>query len=45
MGIGGAILSWGNFAMSGIGLSAIVGVVLNLLLLHDKQEQAETTAE
>lgn len=45
MGIGGAILSWGNFAMSGIGLSAIVGVVLNLLLPHDKKEQAETTAE
>lgn len=32
MGIGGAILSWGSFAVSGIGLSAIVGVLLNLVL-------------
>lgn len=36
MGIGGAILSWGSFAISGIGLSAIVGVVLNLLLPPSK---------
>lgn len=32
MGIGGAVLSWGNFAISGIGLSALVGVILNLVL-------------
>ncbi|TWJ10931.1 uracil permease [Bacteroides zoogleoformans] len=32
MGIGGAVLSADNFALSGIGLSAIVGVLLNLLL-------------
>lgn len=38
MGIGGAVLSWGNFAISGIGLSAIVGVLLNLLLPKDKSE-------
>lgn len=31
-GIGGAMLSAGDFALSGIGLSAIVGVLLNLLL-------------
>ena len=31
-GIGGAVLSAGDFALSGIGLSAIVGVLLNLLL-------------
>lgn len=37
-GIGGAILSWGSFAISGIGLSALVGVVLNLLLPQDKRE-------
>lgn len=38
IGIGGAILTYGNFAMSGIGLSAIVGVFLNLVLLHPKEE-------
>ena len=32
IGIGGAVLSWGSFSISGIGLSALVGVVLNLLL-------------
>ena len=36
IGIGGAILTYGNFAMSGIGLSAIVGVFLNLVLPHPK---------
>ncbi len=36
MGIGGAVLSAGSFALSGIGLSAIVGVVLNLLLPQTK---------
>ena len=38
IGIGGAILTYGNFAMSGIGLSAIVGVLLNLVLPHTKEE-------
>ena len=37
IGIGGAILTYGNFAMSGIGLSAIVGVFLNLVLPHPKE--------
>ena len=32
MGIGGAVLSFGGFSMSGIGLAAIIGVVLNLVL-------------
>ena len=32
MGIGGAILSFGTFSISGIGLSAMIGVLLNLLL-------------
>lgn len=36
MGIGGAVLSFGDFALSGIGLSAIVGVLLNLLLPKTK---------
>ena len=39
MGLGGAILSSGSFAISGIGLSAIVGVVLNLLLPETKKEE------
>lgn len=41
IGIGGAILTWGNFAMSGIGLSAIVGVLLNLILPQEKDEEME----
>ena len=41
IGIGGAILTYGNFAMSGIGLSAIVGVFLNLVLPHPKEEDVK----
>ena len=40
MGIGGAVLSWGSFAISGIGLSAIVGVILNLVLPKEKENEA-----
>ena len=36
MGLGGAVLSSGNFAISGIGLAAVVGVMLNLLLPKTK---------
>jgi len=36
MGIGGAILTFGTFSISGIGLSAVVGVLLNLLLPKKK---------
>ena len=32
MGLGGAVLSSGSFAISGIGLAAVIGVVLNLAL-------------
>lgn len=32
IGIGGATLVWGNFSLSGIGLAAVVGVFLNLVL-------------
>ena len=39
IGIGGAIVSFGTFSMSGIGLSAIVGVILNLLLPKTKKEE------
>ena len=41
IGIGGAILTYGIFAMSGIGLSAIVGVFLNLVLPHPKEEDVK----
>lgn len=37
-GIGGAVLSWGNFTLSGIGLSAIVGVILNLILPQKERQ-------
>jgi uracil permease len=32
VGIGGAVVQVGNFSMAGIGLAAVVGVVLNLVL-------------
>lgn len=38
MGIGGAILNFGTFSMSGIGLSAIIGVLLNLLIPQTKED-------
>lgn len=41
IGIGGAVFSYKDFAMSGIGLSAIVGVLLNLVLPHPKEEETE----
>lgn len=39
IGIGGAIISYGNFSLSGIGLASVVGVILNLIL-PDKKENA-----
>lgn len=41
VGIGGAVLRFGDFTMSGIGLSAIVAVLLNLLLPLPKADKAE----
>lgn len=32
IGIGGAVISWGNFSLAGIGLAAVVGILLNLAL-------------
>ncbi len=32
IGIGGAIISYGNFSLSGIGLASVVGVILNMIL-------------
>jgi len=40
MGIGGAVLTFGTFSISGIGLSAVLGVLLNLLLPMPKKEEA-----
>ena len=40
MGIGGAVLSFGTFSISGIGLSAVIGVLLNLLLPQTKEKAA-----
>lgn len=37
-GIGGAVLSAGSFSISGIGLSAVVGVLLHLLLPKTKDQ-------
>lgn len=39
VGIGGAALNWGEFSLSGIGLAALVGVVLNLVLPREVQAQ------
>lgn len=39
-GIGGAVLQFGNFSLAGIGLSAIIAVVLNLIL-PEKREGIE----
>ena len=39
MGLGGAVLSGGSFDISGIGLSAVIGVVLNLVLPKTKAEE------
>ena len=41
MGLGGAVLSSGAFAISGIGLSAVIGVVLNLVLPRAKKAETE----
>ena len=38
LGIGGAILPMGSFSLSGIGLSALTGVILNLVLPLTKEE-------
>lgn len=40
-GIGGAVLKVGNFTFAGIGLAAMVGVLLNLILPRGKEEESE----
>ena len=37
IGIGGAVLAWGEFSLSGIGLAALVGVGLNLVLPREER--------
>lgn len=36
VGIGGAIIQYGNFSLAGIGLAATVGIILNLILPKTK---------
>ncbi len=31
-GLGGATFAWGKFELSGLGLAAIIGILLNLIL-------------
>jgi uracil permease len=38
-GIGGAVLQIGEISMKGIGLSALIGVLLNLIIPQDKVEE------
>ena len=40
LGIGGAELTIGNFTIGGIGLAALVGVILNLIIPRSKTSQA-----
>ncbi len=37
-GIGGAVLQVGNISMTGIGLSALIGIILNLILPKTKEK-------
>jgi uracil permease len=39
VGIGGAIIQYGTFSLAGIGLAALVGILLNLLLPKTKKEE------
>ena len=37
LGIGGAELTFGNFTIGGIGLAALAGVILNLIIPKSKK--------
>lgn len=39
VGIGGAVMQYGNFSMGGIGLAATVGIILNLILPKTQIEE------
>ncbi|MDO5571727.1 MAG: uracil-xanthine permease family protein [Bacteroidales bacterium] len=38
IGIGGAVLQFGNFTMAGIGLAALTGVILNIILPKETEK-------
>lgn len=42
LGIGGAELIFGSITISGIGLAALVGVILNLIIPHKKNVETKT---
>jgi len=42
VGIGGAVISWGNFSLAGIGLAAVVGIFLNLILPETQKKDGES---
>jgi len=44
-GIGGAVLQTGTFTMTGIGLSALIGVILNLVLPNKKEVKPAESEE
>lgn len=44
LGIGGAEIPIGNFALGGIGLAGVVGVLLNLILPRGREEPTEKPA-
>lgn len=39
VGIGGAVISYGTFSLAGIGLAAVIGILLNLVLPRTKKEE------
>lgn len=39
IGIGGAVIDFGSFSLSGIGLASIIGVILNLVIPADREEK------
>ncbi len=39
IGIGGAVIKYGNFSLAGIGLAAAVGIILNLILPKTKKQE------
>lgn len=39
IGIGGAIIQYGTFSLAGIGLAALTGIILNLLLPQTKKDE------
>ncbi len=45
VGVGGAVLSAGGFSLTGVGLSACVGILLNLILPVEKKDKVEKEEE